>query len=174
MQVWMMAKISGTNSSPTVLEARKGTPSPRLAEIEFRRRFLSRFQDPAFDNLRSELDKIASAAWDAYTHQRKAPHTRKAGAAFKDPEYELSVDWLAARDAVHAAQDTCPGEMSKSYRLMRIAQETMDQTAGVTTTVLELHRLASEHGRMIQPQRKSSGDEDTRQPASAISRMQCR
>jgi multimeric flavodoxin WrbA len=169
----MIAKIPGTHTLPAALEPRKGTPSPRLAESEFRRRFLSRFQDPAFESLRSELDKIASAAWDAYENERKAPHTHKAGAAFKDPDYYLSVDWLAAREAIHAAQarhadpegpsrillisgssrseHTCPGEMSKSYRLMRTAQETLDQAAGVKTTALELHRLASEYGRTIHP-----------------------
>ncbi|WP_445190482.1 flavodoxin family protein [Sinorhizobium sp. KGO-5] len=169
----MMAKIPGTQSLPPVLEPRTGTPSPRLAENEFRRRFLSRFQDPVFSGLRSELDKIAAAAWDAYSNERKAPNTRKAGTAFKDPDYDLSVDWLAARDAIHAAQErhsdrwgparillisgssrsehTCPGEMSKSYRLTRIAQETIDQTAGVKTSILELHRLTSEYGRTIHP-----------------------
>jgi hypothetical protein len=44
---------------------RKGMPSPRLDEGAFRERFLSRFPDPAFDKLRTELDKIAGAAWDA-------------------------------------------------------------------------------------------------------------
>lgn len=34
---------------------------------------------------------------------------------------------------------------------MRIAQEAIDENAGVKTTVLELHRLASEYGRMIHP-----------------------
>lgn len=168
-----MAKIPGTQTLPAVLEPRTGTPGLRLAENEFRRRFLSRFQDPVFSGLRSELDKIAAAAWDAYSNERKAPNTRKAGTAFKDPDYDLSVDWLAARDAIHAAQErhsdlrgparillisgssrsehTCPGEMSKSYRLARIAQETIDQTAGVKTSILELHRLTSEYGRTIHP-----------------------
>ena len=35
-------------------QPRKGMPSPRLDEAEFRRRFLNRFQDPNFDALRSE------------------------------------------------------------------------------------------------------------------------
>ena len=30
-------------------EPRKGMPSPRLAEEEFKRRFRAQFQDPAFD-----------------------------------------------------------------------------------------------------------------------------
>jgi hypothetical protein len=78
---------------------RKGMPSPRLTEPEFRRRFLAQFQDPAFDPLNRELDRIAAAAWEAYAHSRKAPRTHKAGSEFADPEYELSVDWLAARAA---------------------------------------------------------------------------
>ena len=36
---------------------RKGMPSPRLTESEFRRRFLAQFQDPAFDSLSRELDR---------------------------------------------------------------------------------------------------------------------
>jgi len=41
------------------LTPRKGMPSPRLNEGEFRKRFLAQFQDPAFDALAGELDKIA-------------------------------------------------------------------------------------------------------------------
>src|SRR2546423_1806523 len=82
------------------LTPRKGMPSPRLNEAEFRKRFLDQFQDPAFDSLASELDKIVAAAWDAYEHSRKAPRTRKAGNEFADPDYDLSVDWLAARAAI--------------------------------------------------------------------------
>src|SRR5262249_58059439 len=82
------------------LTPRKGMPSPRLNEAEFRQRFLGQFQDPAFESVASELDKIAGVAWDAYEHSRKAPRTRKAGNEFADPNYDLSVDWLAARAAI--------------------------------------------------------------------------
>jgi hypothetical protein len=84
-------------------------PSPRLNEGDFRRRFLAQFQDPAFDSLSRELDQIAAAAWDAYAHGRKAPRTYKAGAEFADPDYELSVDWLAARAGTpsEASQPFC-------------------------------------------------------------------
>ena len=81
-------------------EPRKGAPNPRLAEAEFHSRFLSQFQDSAFDPLRAELGKVAAAAWDAYAHQRKAPRTRKAGPGFADPGYDLAEDWVAARAAV--------------------------------------------------------------------------
>jgi multimeric flavodoxin WrbA len=154
------------------MSPRKGMPSPRLREREFRKRFLDQFSDPAFDPLAPELAKIAAAAWDAYEHSRKAPHTRRAGSEFADPDYELSVDWLNARAAIAAAQrrhdeatrpsvllincssrseHTCPGEMSKSYRLVEIAREVFSTTGEVSIELLDLSRLASEYGRRIHP-----------------------
>ena len=155
-----------------VPQPRKGMPSPQLDEGEFRRRYLSAFADPAFEALAVELDRIATVAWDAYSNARKAPLTRKAGAGYADPDYDLSVDWLAARDAIAAAQarhadrdgpcrvlvinassrseHTCPGEMSKSYRLADLAREAMEDE-GVAVNLLDLSRLASEYGREIHP-----------------------
>ncbi len=154
------------------LTPRKGMPSPRLNEGEFRKRFLAQFQDRAFDSLAGELDSIATAAWDAYSHSRKAPRTRKAGAEFADPDYDLAVDWLAARAAIADAQrrhddrskpaillincssrseHTCPGEMSKSYRLVEIAREVFAAAPSVAIELLDLSRLASEYGRHIYP-----------------------
>ncbi len=154
-------------------EPRRGTPDPKLGREEFRKRFLSQFRDPAFGPLAAELDRIAEAAWDAYSHSRKSPHTRKAGPGFADPEYELSTDWLAAREAVLEAErrhrdaslplrillisassrseHTCPSEMSKSYRLTQIARETLESTGKVAVDLLELSRLAAEYGRHIHP-----------------------
>ena len=141
------------------LTPRKGMPSPRLNEDEFRKRFLAQFQDPAYDSLASELNNIAAVAWDAYSHSRKAPRTRKAGAEFADPDYDLSVDWLAARAAIADAQrrhddrskpaillincssrseHTCPGEMSKSYRLAEIARNVFAASPGVAIELLEV------------------------------------
>lgn len=148
-------------------------PSPRLNESEFRTRFLGQFQDSAFDSLRDELARIAAAAWDAYSNQRKAPRTRKAGPEFHDPNYDLSLDWLSARDAIEAAQrrhddpggpacillincssrseHTCPGEMSKSYRLTEIAREVFAKADNLQIETLDLSRLSSEYGRHIHP-----------------------
>jgi multimeric flavodoxin WrbA len=153
-------------------KARKGMPSPRLDEATFRERFLSRFPDPAFDGLRAELDKVAAAAWDAYAHSRKSPKTRAAGPGYADPTYELATDWIAAKAAVEAAQrrhddpdapcrvllingssrseHTCPGEMSKSFRLIEIAREALEGQK-IEVAVLDLARLASEFGREIHP-----------------------
>src|SRR5882757_5345169 len=115
-------------------------PSVELSRKEFERRYRARFADPVFRSLDRELDTIIAAAWDAYSHSRKAPVTRKAGPGFADPGYEIAVDWLAAREAIQAAQrrhddkrgvpriliingssrseHTCPGEMSKTWRLI--------------------------------------------------------
>jgi multimeric flavodoxin WrbA len=144
-----------------------------LDQEEFRRRFLSQFKDQAFQSLSAELDRIASAAWEAYSHHRKSPRTRKAGPGFHDPDYDLAVDWIAARETIKAAQKrhddpsgssrillisgssrsehTCPSEMSKSYRLVQIAQEVFAASPKFETEVLELHRLTSEYGRHIHP-----------------------
>lgn len=156
----------------SVPEPRKGMPSPQLDEATFRQRFLARYIDPAFDDLSAVLDKITTAAWEGYSNHRKAPRTRKAGEAFSDPTYDLSVDWLHARAAIAAAQmrhddrdgpcrvliinasarseHTCPGEMSKSYRLASLAREAMEATK-IDVKLLDLSRVTSEFGRTIHP-----------------------
>ena len=123
------------------INIRKGMPSVQLDKAEFKKRFLTRFYDPAFEPLKARLDKIAEAAWDAYDDCRKAPRTRKAGPGFADPDYELSVEWLATQrgdpqaaerrqkdrdrssrillvNGSTRSEQTCPGEMSKTFRLV--------------------------------------------------------
>ena len=153
-------------------EPRKGMPSPELDEPEFRKRFLSTYSDPAFDAFRPELDRIASVAWDGYSNSRKSPRNEKAGPGYANPEYDLPTDWIAARLAIDNAQEehdspdeppcilivncasrsehTCPGEMSKSWRLLEIAKEICG-VEGTLVRVLDLSRLASEYGRHIHP-----------------------
>ncbi len=157
---------------PEVPEPRKEMPSPRLGEAEFKRRFRSMFVDPAFAPLAAELQSITETAWEAYEHSRKSPHTQKAGPGYADPDYDLSVEWIAARDAIaraeaeHARPDralrallingssrsehTCPGESSKSWRLLSMAHQELAR-AGVEVEALDLSRLASEYGRHIHP-----------------------
>lgn len=153
-------------------EPRKGMPAVKLGEEEFRSRFLSQFPDPAFAPLQPELDRIAGAAWEAYAAGRKAPNTRKAGPGRADPDYDLSLDWIEAESAIRQAQaeyedaeqppcilivngssrseHTCPGEMSKSWRLLQIASEICG-VDGVEVRTLDLSRLASEYGKHIHP-----------------------
>jgi hypothetical protein len=88
---------------PESAQPRKGMPSPRLGEDEFKRRFLDQFQDTAFSSLQAELNKMADAAWDGYSHSRKSPRTRRAGEGYADPDYQLAHAWINAADAVHAA-----------------------------------------------------------------------
>lgn len=156
-------------------EPRKGMPSPQLSEAEFKARWLEQFADPAFRPLDDELARIAQVAWEAYAAGRKSPVTRKAGPEFADPDFDLSVDWYAAHQAVQDAQarhddaagparillincsgrseHTCPGEMSKSWRLLELAKAVFEHEAPepVFVSVLDLARLASEYGRKIYP-----------------------
>jgi len=85
-------------------DIRTGMPPVTLSRAEFERRYRSRYADPVFRPLAHELDAIVTAAWDAYSHSRKAPITRRAGPGFADPDYEIAVDWLAGRDAILDAQ----------------------------------------------------------------------
>jgi multimeric flavodoxin WrbA len=152
---------------------RKGTPSVQLDAATFKERFGRRFADPGFDDRRDEIDALADVAWEAYEASRKAPHTRPAGPGFADPSYELSVEWLAARDAIVTAarqqadptspsrvllvcasprsEQTCPGEMSKTFRLAQMAREVVAESEGFVADLLDLSVLTSEYGRVIYP-----------------------
>jgi multimeric flavodoxin WrbA len=153
------------------LDVRRGSPSVELTRNEFRERFRAQFVDPAFEAVAEQIAAIEEVAWDAYHDHRKSPRTRKAGDGFADPEYELSIEWLAARDAIHAAQrlhdaagplrvllvsgasrseHTCPGELSKSFRLAAEAADEL-RAAGCHVDLLDLSNLASEYGRRIFP-----------------------
>ena len=153
-------------------EPRKGMPSVELDEPEFRKRFLQQYSDPAFDAVADALDKVAAVAWDGYLNGRKAPRTHPAGPGFADPSYDLSDDWRDAKEAIDQArreyddpaqepcilivngssrsEHTCPGEMSKSWRLTEIAKE-ICEIEGVMVRVLNLSRLAAEYGARIHP-----------------------
>src|SRR6188472_2674984 len=82
----------------------KEMPSVELDRQEFERRFRARFQDPCFENVDADLEAVIDAAWSSYSANHKAPRTRKAGPEFADPNYDLSLDWLAARDAIRGAE----------------------------------------------------------------------
>jgi multimeric flavodoxin WrbA len=152
-------------------KVRTGQGSTRLPKGEFQRRWKERFADPAFDPEREKIDRLAEIAWEAYDDHRKSPRTQKAGPGFADPEYELSLEWLEARENILTAQkqfedpgspsrillisgsprtdETCPSEMAKTFRLATIARETMEKE--VQVDLLDLSNLASEFGRVIFP-----------------------
>jgi multimeric flavodoxin WrbA len=133
---------------------------------------MQRFHDPAFRAEDAALDRLEAIAWDAYCNSRKAPVTVKAGPGYADPEYDLSTEWKAAAERLRDAarqqgqastparvllvagssrnDGTCPGEMSKTWRLTAIARETL-AAVGMETDVLDLSRLTSEYQRVIYP-----------------------
>jgi multimeric flavodoxin WrbA len=153
------------------IDVRKGMPGRKISREVFEQRFHSQFIDPVFAPLRRELQAITDAAWDAYADGRKAPLTRKAGPGFADPDYEVAVDWLKARDAIARAQrqhddasrpprillvngssrteHTCPGEMSKTWRLVELARAAIADGADID--ILDLSRTTSEYGKTIHP-----------------------
>jgi len=155
-----------------VIEIRKGQTPPPLGRDEFSGRFRAAFIDAAFDGEKEAIARLEEIAWLAYQEGRKAPYTRKAGPGYADPEYMLSVEWLATKERLAAAQrtwadpaspsrvlvicgsarndGTCPSEISKSYRLSLLARETLDQ-AGIVTDLLDLSLITSEYGRHIHP-----------------------
>ena len=151
---------------------RTGQSPGKLSRDTFGERYRRRFTDPAFDGERDAIARLEAIAWDAYQEGRKAPHTRKAGPEFKDPTYDLSVEWLETRDRLRAAQarwhdpdtpsrvllvngsarndGTCPGEMSKTWRLTQAVRETL-AAASIETDVLDLSLVTSEFDRAIHP-----------------------
>jgi len=144
---------------------RKGQAPPKLDREAFGARFRESFQDPAFDPAQDAIARLEAIAWTAYEEGRKAPRTRKAGAGYADPDYDLSVDWIAARERIRSAlavqrdpagatrvllvvaaarnDGTCPGEISKTYRLASIARGVIED-AGASCDMLDLSLLVSE------------------------------
>ena len=153
-------------------EVRKGQAPPPIERTEFHERFMQSYSDPAYRAESEALARIEVIAWEAYQEGRKAPVTRKAGPGYADPDYELSVDWLEAKARIERAQaawskpetksrvllingsprndGTCPGEMSKSFRLMQLAREVLEAQQ-IDSDVLDLSVLTSDYGRHIHP-----------------------
>jgi hypothetical protein len=135
--------------------------------------------------LSRKIEAIVATAWDAYSRSRKGPVTREAEPGFADPSYGVASDWLAARQAILEAQrrhdtvdeparilvingssrseHTCPGEMSKTWRLVELAEPVfrkmgfavdildLSRKMGFAVDILDLSRLTSEFARQIHP-----------------------
>ena len=151
---------------------RLGQAAAALSRERFQQRFEAGFVDPAYDAERQAIGRLAAIAWRNYRDGRKAPFTRKAGRGFADPAYDLSVEWLATRNRIRAAckrqrdpttpsrvllivasprnDGTCPGEMSKTFRLAGLARAIL-RKASCEVDLLDLSLLASEFGRRIYP-----------------------
>ncbi|HEX5539619.1 MAG TPA: flavodoxin family protein [Methylophilaceae bacterium] len=151
---------------------RTGQAPPKMNRQEFSKRFSHSFFDPAFDQVRGAIAQVEEIAWRNYINGNKAPITAKAGPEFFDPDYDLSVEWRQTRDRLLAAEarqkdgatpsrvllicgadrndGSCPGEMSKTFRLMQLARQVLEQER-IEVDELDLSLLISDYDRHIHP-----------------------
>ena len=155
-----------------MIQIRKGQAPAPLGREQFSQRYRAAFFDAAFRAEDASISRLEAIAWQAYIEGRKAPVTQKAGAGYADPDYDLSSEWVATKLRLEQAQarwadaaspsrvllicgsarndGTCPGEMSKTFRLLGLAREVFEQ-AGIEPDVLDLSLLTSDYGRHIHP-----------------------
>ena len=155
---------------PAVRKQDKYVP---LTKEQFRERFYARFYDPVYEEVKPELGKIFEKAWDGYINYRKSPRLQLAGNEFAHPERKLSLEWLATRANIKAAEKrwqdpasparilivngstrsehSCPGEISKTRRLAQAAQRTITALPGYEVDFLDVSTLADEPWKVIHP-----------------------
>ena len=120
------------------------------------------------------MARLEAIAWDAYQEGRKAPRHPQGGPRLCRPRLRPVGRWRATRDTLLAAQaasgrnrdtpsrvllvcgsarndGTCPGEMSKTFRLVQLAQRRAARREGIKLDLLDLSRLTSEYDRHIHP-----------------------
>jgi multimeric flavodoxin WrbA len=170
-----LKKLLASKSKPKrrIPKVRKGQGSVALNKTEFERRFLARFYDPEFAKAEESLKSLVEMGWNIYRQYRKAPRTRKAGSGWADPKYELSLEWLETHRNIQLAEkrqrdpesrsrillicgssrsdQTCPGEISKTFRLAQMAKRVFEAAPSFEVDFLDLSRLTSEYGRVIYP-----------------------
>ncbi|GMV21479.1 MAG: hypothetical protein AMXMBFR57_14280 [Acidimicrobiia bacterium] len=144
-----------------------------LTREAFRSRFFARFQDPVFNDVADELDRVCERAWDSYIEYRKSPNQTRAGDDFADPDADLPIEWLETRAAIAQArtqqqdsasatrillvqgstrtEHSCPGEISKTLRLLQRAESIFTGEPDVEVDVLDLSTLVSEPLKVIYP-----------------------
>lgn len=152
--------------------ARTGQAPPRLNRAEFGERFREAHADAGYRQDAAAFARFEQVAWSAFDGSHKTRGRRPAGPGFADPDYELSDEWRATRDRLLVAQSrqadaatpsrvlaivgsprndgTCPGESSKSHRLVQLAAEALRADA-IDVDVLDLSLVTSEYGRHIHP-----------------------
>ena len=154
------------------VEVRKGQGDVKLTRDEFERRLRERYFDPAFQTVDRQITDVINVAWKVYDEYHKSPRKRKAGPGFAEPDFELPIEWLDTRERIRQAEheykdaarpgrmllvcgaarhdQTCPGEMSKSFRLASQAREEIER-AGLHCDFLDLSLLTAQYGRQILP-----------------------
>jgi multimeric flavodoxin WrbA len=153
-------------------DVRTGQGDVKLSRQEFERRLRERFYDPLFDAASADISRIVDVAWKTYDEYHKSPRVREAGPGFANPAFKLPVEWLDARDRIRTAErqhrdpaagsrillvagaarhdQTCPGEMSKTFRLAQLAREEIER-AQCACDLLDLSLLTAQYGRQILP-----------------------
>ncbi|KAF3999243.1 flavodoxin family protein [Glaciimonas immobilis] len=153
-------------------EPRKGQAPPVLKRDEFHLEFRRSYMDPTFDAVKAEITKLEEVAWENYINGNKSPITTKAGPDFDVPDYDLSLEWREIRDKLIVAEATqknsatksrvllicgsarndgsCPGEISKTFRLIKLATETLEAD-GIEVDFLDLSLLISAYDKHIYP-----------------------
>jgi multimeric flavodoxin WrbA len=148
-------------------------PSVALTRAQFMALARERFHDPAFEPVQKEIDKVLAVAWDGYHIYRKSPRKRRAGAGYADPDQQLAIEWIDTKAAIRRAErqqkstggksrlllingsmrsdQSCPGEMSKTWRLVEIARKAIERERGFEVDVLDLSLLTAQYGRQILP-----------------------
>jgi hypothetical protein len=113
-------KLEGMSQDPLPPspKVRAGQTPTRLTKEEYLKRWRQRFYDPAFLSKNDDLDAIAEIAWDAYADERKSPRT----------------------------DQTCPSEMSKTFRLARTAREIIDAVPRFEVDFVDLSVMTAEYG----------------------------
>src|SRR2546425_10123391 len=176
-----------TRDDPSLPRVVKGDQNFTLDRGTFRARLLERFNDPMYQEVAEELEKVIEITWQNYMGYRKSPRTQKAGPEFAEPEYQLPMEWLETRRQVKEAQrrhddpkspsrilvingsarsdQTCPGEVSKTYRLAKIARETIAAQGGYEVDFLDLSRLTGEAGLIIYPPQTRGSTPQTPPPS---------
>jgi multimeric flavodoxin WrbA len=154
------------------VDVRKGQGDVKLTREDFERRLRERFFDPEFEKVERQIADVIDVAWKVYDEYHKSPRTQKAGPGFANPDFALPIEWLETRERVREAErqytdstrrgrvllvcgaarhdQTCPGEMSKTFRLAALAREEIER-AGDECDFLDLSLLTAQYGRQILP-----------------------
>ncbi len=155
-----------------MIKPRTGQAPPPLGRDEFHLQFWRSFSDPSFNQVKEALVQVEQVAWVNYHEGHKAPITEKAGSNFADPDYDLSSEWkassqrLAQLEALQKESQTpsrvllicgsarndgsCPGEISKTWRLTVIAQKILEAEK-IEVDLLDLSLLTSDYDKHIYP-----------------------
>jgi multimeric flavodoxin WrbA len=172
ISIFLLSHIFNYFGKTPMTDIRKGQAPAPLTRVQFNARFLASFVDPAYRGEDQSIARLEEIAWQAYTEGRKAPFTQKAGPGYANPDYDLSTEWITTKKRIGDAQlawanptgaskvllicgsarndGTCPGEMSKTFRLLELARDTL-ALCGVQPDVLDLSLLTSEYDLNIHP-----------------------